>query len=254
MAEERIRDPQQWNLYAYARNNPLRMIDPTGLQNQESQPEQVINCGENDTSDACMEQYQSVRDTVGGHDTDPAGTTPVVTTTISFPTEPEQQLSPYAAAVFQQTGENLRGMNTFMWTFAGGSLAGGVAFASFMSVAGTEMVPSVLYADVQSTFNFGASVQVAGQEVNTLRVFGGGARLQGRFSTLESIPRSGFRELLALPPNNTAAAMARVTISRGSTFVSGTVAPAFGHAGGASQIFSSADMVFRALGSLPVFY
>jgi RHS repeat-associated protein len=30
MLPERLRDPQQLNLYAYSRNNPLRFIDPTG--------------------------------------------------------------------------------------------------------------------------------------------------------------------------------------------------------------------------------
>jgi RHS repeat-associated protein len=29
-SKQKLIDPQQWNMYSYARNNPLRFLDPTG--------------------------------------------------------------------------------------------------------------------------------------------------------------------------------------------------------------------------------
>jgi RHS repeat-associated protein len=31
LMEQKLVDPQQWNMYSYVRNNPLRLIDPTGM-------------------------------------------------------------------------------------------------------------------------------------------------------------------------------------------------------------------------------
>jgi hypothetical protein len=49
MTAHRVNDPQQWNLYAYSRNNPLRFTDPTGLDIW------LRGCGQE--SDTCHQGY-----------------------------------------------------------------------------------------------------------------------------------------------------------------------------------------------------
>jgi RHS repeat-associated protein len=55
----RIVDPQQFNLYAYVRNNPLRHIDPTGMLIDDSACKADKNCAE---------KWQQVQDTANQKD------------------------------------------------------------------------------------------------------------------------------------------------------------------------------------------
>ncbi len=52
---QKLRDPQQWNMYSYTRNNPLRLFDPTGMY--------VTSCKETDVSkcDANTQAFEAAR-------------------------------------------------------------------------------------------------------------------------------------------------------------------------------------------------
>jgi RHS repeat-associated protein len=52
----RMKDPQTFNRYAYARNNPLARVDPTGLDDDDPDPDQPADpvcSGDDDDDDGC---------------------------------------------------------------------------------------------------------------------------------------------------------------------------------------------------------
>jgi RHS repeat-associated protein len=52
--KQKLRDPQQWNIYVYARNNPLAYLDPTGMYTW------AVNCEEKKGS-GCKQQRDQFR-------------------------------------------------------------------------------------------------------------------------------------------------------------------------------------------------
>jgi RHS repeat-associated protein len=43
-SKQRLLDPQEWNMYAYARGNPLVIMDPTGAYNTACQSKDITKC------------------------------------------------------------------------------------------------------------------------------------------------------------------------------------------------------------------
>jgi RHS repeat-associated protein len=44
MMKQKLLDPQQWNMYSYTRNNPLRFMDPTGMYNTDCKSQDIKGC------------------------------------------------------------------------------------------------------------------------------------------------------------------------------------------------------------------
>ena len=238
-ADQRPEDGQSWNMYAYVRNNPLRYVDPSGKA--------FCSVGEGASDAGGANQSEEACATAGGTwvyqpiDTDDPNADADSFRFSTTVTEQTGQLSPTAQTVAIGLERRADASNKGIVLFAGASLVAGAAIAPAIGASATS-APSILIGDVSSSFNFGASVQVASTPINAVRVSSGAANnIRGAWSTTEVITSSSqARTLLALPPSNPAAAIGSVTIESGTTFVSGTAAPLFGQAGGGFQIFARA--------------
>lgn len=78
---------------------------------------------------------------------------------------------------------------------------------------------------------------VSAKKIIGYRVYGGGSRRKGIWVTTTPVPNEGTARIgLALPSQNAARCLVRVTIPPGTAVRLGHVGPAAGHPGGASQI------------------
>ena len=253
--------PGSWNRYAYVNDDPVNRHDPTGL------------CGEDedDFDDRCMDNDGSGG---GGADLFDAGSS--VGTAVSSTFQPicatgyspdgkggcDQDLSSSATAVLSTVYSNTSGLTqASTWVQAAGasvivastgllagSLLGDLPAVTTATAAvglGGAGTPSILTGGIQSSFNFGASVQPT-----IVNAIDGLTRVSG--STPDQSPLSGpwlspepftssaqSISSLSLPPWNPATSVASATVTQGATIVFGTAAPMFGQSGGSFQIYAT---------------
>ncbi len=132
-ADQYPEDPQSWNLYTYARNNPLRYVDPTGYAFCSYSSGDVPEGGPATTEKTCTESdgtwvYQPT-------DTDdPNADAPAFRFSVTK-TENTGELSESGQAVVNQLAENADPSMAMIGLVAGGSAAIG-ATAALAPVAG----------------------------------------------------------------------------------------------------------------------
>ena len=136
-----------------------------------------------------------------------------------------------ASAITIKTSRNLN--NVTVATNSAGRFDGVRQLSQTLQDAGVSRSSRV---DIINSFREGSinARQATGNE-NLLRFFGGDANDLGRFNP--QISQGSARNLLALPPNNTATGLTQFNLRPGATFFEGTVAPNFGKAGGGTQVF-----------------
>ena len=178
----RIGDPQTLNRFAYVRNNPLRFIDPFGLN------EIPVTCGSTgqqigtcqggtsncNVSGSCQSTVEVAPETSFAPlfklELDLSEYVPIQPS--SGPTtitgSNDVPLNSFAQQVFSQTGRNLRHFDDFMIAFAGGSAAAGAVIAAAPAVGSAVVTGTARAVGYASGLSGGTGV-VLGQydEINS---------------------------------------------------------------------------------------
>jgi RHS repeat-associated protein len=237
-------NPGSWNRYRFAAGDPVNLFDPKGLV--EANPD---GCDD----DAC---WDDELDPEGGEGGGGAGGMSVTSTFAPLCSDGyvsdghggcDLALSPIAQQTLGTVGALTSGLgqaSTWAAIAAGSAAAGSAVAAGLAATSGAVTAPSVLYGDIQASFNFGASVQpTITSSINVSRVFGptgvpGQSQMLGSWTTTSPITSSAQAiSSLALGTYNLATQIVQGTITAGATVVIGTAAAQSGQPGGGLQIF-----------------
>jgi RHS repeat-associated protein len=171
-ADQHPADPQSWNLYSYARNNPLRYGDPTGRAVCSYGSGSAPDGGPATTEKACTEGggtwvYQPT-------DTDDPNADASAFRFSVTKTENTGELSANGQAVVNQLGENADSSMALIATVAGGSVAAGAVAGVLPALAPETLYHFTTQAAKQAIVNSGQLIPTVG--ITGLGVYGTAVR------------------------------------------------------------------------------
>jgi RHS repeat-associated protein len=252
MSSVRMKNPQSWNRYAYAVDDPVNRSDPSGLG---SSPD----CGADDVF--CIMLADDDGGGGGGADIGPStvisddsgnqtvvpDTLPCVSGGCTYTVTPtfDVSLNPAAQTVLGQAGTETQGLPGLIATGTGAAIIGAVGLPALIGAIGTTGTVAAA-----GTVGVAAAEGPAGQEVanqavdvgtTVYRVYGGGSTAFGNpsgsyWTTVDPTTVSNYANAAGLPTTNTGQFMITGTINDMTGATTGTAAPIGAMTGGLPEV------------------
>jgi len=148
LADQYVGDPQSWNLYGYVRNNPLKNVDPFGLDcittSNQSSSGVTVTTERGGSAESCSGTY--VNGTVDTSSYSYSGSSLSFSDNtaggggaINF-VSPAVSNEDFGISVVRSVGARTDASYKLMGVFAAGSLAGGGVFAGGLGLTGSGLV------------------------------------------------------------------------------------------------------------------